>query len=187
MSARAGPWPWPPPADDGGALHLVAGTRLPSVALEATIGRRINLAEVRDRAVVFVYPYTGTPGAPNPPGWDTIPGAHGSTPQAEGFRDHYAAFQDLKVGVFGISGQSQADQRAFAARISLPFPVLSDLGFAFADALQLPRFETGGVTFLKRITFLIRGGVIEQTLYPVHPPDRHAAAVYALVSQPQPV
>ena len=67
--------------DDSAARHIIAGTRLPDVALVATHGAPVNLARFQERAVVFVYPYTGTPGQPNPPGWDDIPGAHGSTPE----------------------------------------------------------------------------------------------------------
>ena len=85
-------WPWPEPKDDGAAKHLIAGTRLPDVALPATFAAPVNLARYQERAIVFIYPFTGTPGEPNPPDWDTIPGAHGSTPEAEGFRDQYAAF-----------------------------------------------------------------------------------------------
>lgn len=167
-------WPWPAPEDDGGARHLIAGTQLPDVALESTTGSAVDLARREGAAVLFVYPFTGTPGTPNPPRWDEIPGAHGSTPEAEGFRDHHQVLQDLGLGVFGLSGQTSTDQRAFAARVGLTFPVLSDTGFAFAAALRLPRFETGGVKYLRRISFIIRDGVIEQTIYPVHPPDRHA-------------
>ena len=169
------PWPWPAPVDDGGARHLVAGTRLPDVTLEATRGAPANFAQHTGHAILFVYPFTGTPGQPNPPDWDTIPGAHGSTPEAEGFRDVHQAFQNLGFEVFGLSGQTASDQSAFAARAELPFVLLSDISFAFTHALRLPRFQTGGVTYLRRITFIVRAGVIEQTIYPVHPPDRHAA------------
>ena len=94
------------PIDDGAAKHLIAGTRLPDVALPATRGANVNLARYQERAIVFVYPMTGTPGVANPPDWDVIPGAHGSTPEAEGFRDAYAEFELLGYEVFGLSGQS---------------------------------------------------------------------------------
>jgi peroxiredoxin len=175
-------WPWPGPADDGGAKHILAGTRLPDVALEATRGAAVNLARFQERAIVFVYPFTGTPGAPNPPDWDTIPGAHGSTPEAEGFRDCYADFELSGYEVFGVSGQTSAEQRAFAARTGVPFLLLSDAHFAFADALGLPRFETGGKTFLQRLTLVVRNGVIYRAVYPVHPPHTHAAAVLGELS-----
>ena len=168
-------WPWPAPNDDGAAKHLIAGTRLPDVALEATRGAPVNLARFQERAIIFVYPVTGTPEQPNPPDWDSIAGAHGSTPESEGFRDSYAAFQMRDYEVFGVSGQMAADQKAFAARAGLPFLLLSDHDFRFADGLSLPRFETGGVTYLKRLTLIVRDGVIYRAIYPVYPPHTHAA------------
>ncbi len=119
-------WPWPAPVDDGAARHLIAGTRLPDVALVATHGANVNLARYQERAVVFVYPMTGAPGVANPPNWDTIPGAHGSTPEAEGFRDVYAEFELFGYEVFGVSGQLPEHQQAFAARAGIPYLLLSD-------------------------------------------------------------
>jgi len=167
-------WPWPAPSDDGAANQLIAGTHLPDVALIAARGASVNLARYQERAVVFVYPMTGTPGVANPPDWDTIPGAHGSTPEAEGFRDVYAEFELLGYEVFGVSGQSPEDQQAFAARAGIPYLLLSDPSFAFADALGLPRFATGGTSYLKRLTMIVRNGTIYRVIYPVHPPDAHA-------------
>ncbi|MGL4396262.1 MAG: peroxiredoxin, partial [Hyphomicrobium sp.] len=105
-------WPWPQPIDDGAARHILPGTRLPDVALAATRGAAVNLARFQERAVVFVYPFAGTPGVPNPPNWDTIAGAHGSTPEAEGFRDLHDAFQIAGYEVFGVSGQTTSAQQA---------------------------------------------------------------------------
>jgi peroxiredoxin len=170
----SGTWPWPAPVDDGAADHLIAGTRLPDVALIATHGANVNLARYQERAVVFVYPMTGTPGVANPPDWDVIPGAHGSTPEAEGFRDVYTEFELLGYEVFGASSQSAGDQQAFATRAGIPFLLLSDQNFAFADALDLPRFTTGGRHYLKRLTMIVRNGTIYRVIYPVHPPDAHA-------------
>lgn len=175
-------WPWPAPKDDGGAKHIIPGTRLPDVALTATRGAAVNLARFQERAIVFIYPFTGTPGEPNPPKWDDIAGAHGSTPEAEGFRDAYAAFQVRGYDVFGLSGQTTAAQRAFSMRAGLPYLLLSDEHAAFADALNLPRFETGGVSYLKRLTLVVRDGVIYRCIYPVHPPDTHAATLLAEMS-----
>lgn len=169
-----GDFRWPAPVDDGGALHLIAGTRLPDVALPATRGADVNLARFQERAIIFVYPMTGTPGIPNPPQWDTIPGAHGSTPEAEGFRDAYSEFELLGYEIFGLSGQSPHDQRAFAHRAGIPYLLLSDETLAFADALNLPRFSTGGVTYLSRLTMIVRNGVIYRAIYPVYEAARHA-------------
>lgn len=167
------PSPWAIPVDDGAAKHLIAGTRLPDVALPATRGAMVNLARFQEKAIVFVYPMTGTPGVPNPPEWDSIPGAHGSTPEAEGFRDIYAEFELAGYEVFGVSAQSSAEQHAFAARAGIPYLLLSDEKLAFADALRLPRFETGGVAYLSRLTMIVRDGVIYRVIYPVDDPAGH--------------
>jgi peroxiredoxin len=164
--------------DDGGADHLVAGVALPDVALQSTQGGKVSLSWA-DRCIFYVYPWTGRPGFLNPPHWDDIPGAHGSTPEAEGFRDRYADFEAAGYDVAGISGQTGEEQAEFAARLSLPFALLSDAGFAFADALRLPRFETGGVVYLKRLTLIVRDGVIAETIYPVTRPAEHAGEVLA--------
>jgi peroxiredoxin len=168
------PWPWPAPADDGGALHLAAGLAVPDVLLPATTGGSISLAKLAGDWIAFVYPWTGRPGLPNPPRWDDIAGAHGSTPEAEGFRDHFDAFRQMGFDVLGISGQATADQAEFAGRMSLPFPLLSDADGALRTALALPVFETGGVIYLKRLTLVLRDGRIERVVYPVHPPHTHA-------------
>jgi SsrA-binding protein len=170
----------PAPTGDGGAAHLVAGLALPDVALVSTLGVEINLRDVLGRAVVFIYPWTGRPGLSNPPDWDAIPGAHGSTPQAEGFRDCFAQFQALNLSIFGLSSQASDHQHELASRLNLPFPMLSDANFAFADALRLPRFATGSVTYLKRLTLITSNGHIERVVYPVHPPDTHAKALISM-------
>ena len=51
----------PPPPNDGAAEHL-AGMRLPDLALAATDGSQVNLAGLKGRTVVYVYPRTGRPG-----------------------------------------------------------------------------------------------------------------------------
>ena len=171
-------WPWPAPADDGAARHL-SGLPLPDVALSATEGTTINLARLEGPWVAFIYPWTGKPGLPNPPNWDRIAGAHGSTPEAEGFHDAYVAYRVIGYNVLGLSGQTAADQQEFADRLRLRFPLVSDAEGKVRDALGLPVFETGGVTYLKRLTLVIRGGMIERVVYPVHPPHTHAGDLLA--------
>ena len=72
---------------------LAPGARLPPLALPATDGGMIDIAALPGRSLVMVYPWTGRPGRPNPPNWDEIQGAHGSTPELEGFRDRHADFR----------------------------------------------------------------------------------------------
>ncbi len=176
------PWPYPAPEDEGAARHLVPALRMPDIALPATDGRSVSLADLAGRWVVFIYPWTGRPGLANPPRWDDIAGAHGSTPEAEGFRDRYDAFRAAGVDLIGISGQATADQQEFAARLRLPYPLLSDAGGALRTALALPAFETGGVTYLKRLTLVIEDGRIARVVYPVHPPHTHAGDLLVSLS-----
>ena len=95
----------PVPVDDGACDHL-PGARVPSVRLQSTAGRWVDVAEIAGRpAVLFFYTRTGEAGKPAGPAWDSIPGARGCTPQSCGFRDRYREFGALGVAVYGVSTQ----------------------------------------------------------------------------------
>ncbi|MEP9378259.1 peroxiredoxin [Aquabacter sp. CN5-332] len=167
----------PVPEDDGGADHL-PGLELPIVRLQGTHGHVVDLSSLSGRVVVYCYPRTGEPGAPNPDGWDEIPGARGCTPQSCAFRDHHADLTASGVThVFGLSTQNTDYQREVAERLHLPFPLLSDHTLDFTRAINLPTFEAGGMTLLKRITLIIEDGAIGHVFYPVFPPNQNAADV----------
>ena len=170
----------PVPEDDGAAAHL-AGTVLPSITLPATSGEAVDLSLIGSpRAIVYVYPMTGTPGVPLVEGWDQIPGARGCTPESMGFRDHYQELTALGAVVFGLSVQDTAEQAEAAARLTLPYPLLSDAGLVLAGRLRLPTFTAAdGVVRYKRLTLVLNQGRIEHVFYPVFPPDRHAGEVLA--------
>lgn len=170
----------PVPVDDGAADHLT-GMRLPWTALPTTSGGAIDLGTAASDAVlvVYVYPATGVPGRPLPDGWDAIPGARGCTPQSCGFRDHARELGQLGASVLGLSAQPLAEQREFAARERLPFPLVNDSAFTLADALRLPTFEVDGRRCYRRLTFVAREGRIVKVFYPVFPPQENAAQVVA--------
>ncbi|MET9295774.1 redoxin family protein [Streptomyces sp. NPDC003077] len=170
----------PVPEDDGAAAHL-PGTDLPPLGLRSTDGTTVRLDALgAGRTVIYVYPLTGRPGTDLPDGWDAIPGARGCTPEACGFRDHH---QDLlaagATGVFGLSSQDTDYQREVVERLHLPFHMLSDPTRSLGRALGLPTFEAGGLTLYKRLTLIVRDGVIEHVFYPVFPPNEHAGQVLA--------
>ncbi|TAM88247.1 peroxiredoxin, partial [bacterium] len=131
------------------------------------------------RTVFYLYPATGVPGIPLPDGWDGIPGARGCTPQSCAFRDHAAQLHELGATIFGVSRQSTETQAEAAQRLRLPFPLLSDAAGALTEALRLPTFAIGETRYLKRLTLIVRNGVIEHVFYPVFPPDRNAEDVVA--------
>jgi peroxiredoxin len=166
----------PVPVDDGGANHLT-GMTLPHLSLPSTAGGMVDLAALPGRTVVYAYPRTGRPDQALPPGWDEIPGARGCTAQSCAFRDHYQELQALGVGVFGLSAQDTDYQTEAAARLHLPFPLLSDADLAFTHALALPTFDAAGMTLLKRLTLIVDNGRIEHVFYPVFPPDRNVSDV----------
>ena len=164
----------PVPEDDGAADHL-RGAELPHLVLESSEGP----VDVSSFSVLYVYPRTGKVGEPSLPGWDAIPGARGCTPQSCAFRDHAAELRELGATVAGVSSQSLEDQREFAERNHIPYPVVSDSGLQLRDALGLPTFEVAGHTLYKRLALAADDGVVVKVFYPVFPPDRNAADVLA--------
>ena len=156
---------------------------LPRLKLPATSGPGVCLAGLAGRSVLFVYPWAGRPGHPNPPSWDDIPGAHGSTPEIEDFRDLYAEFRKLGIRVFGLSRQTTDYQREMTERLRVPFPILSDAAGRFAAALDLPSFTTGGANYLKRLTLIVEAGRIEHVFFPVPEPETHAGEVLHWLEQ----
>ena len=168
----------PAPTDDGAADHLV-GRKIPPVSLVATDDNSVTLAALKGRSVVFAYPRTGEPGKISlVDDWDMIPGARGCTPQSCSFRDHFAEMKGLGVQhLFGLSTQDPDYQREAAERLHLPFAILSDHSLELTRAMNLPTFETSGMTLLKRFTLVIDDGTVSHVFYPVFPPDQSASDV----------
>ena len=167
----------PAPVDDGATRHL-PGTRMPAVRLAATDGTTVDLSAIPGLVIVYAYPRTGEAGVAPSEEWNLIPGARGCTSQSCAFRDHFAELKELGVArVFGLSTQDTDYQREAAERLHLPFALLSDADRKLTHALNLPTFETNGMTLLKRFTLVLNGGVIEHVFYPVFPPDQSANEV----------
>lgn len=190
----------PAPVDDGAADHL-PGLQVPALRLPSTAGRLVELGALGPgRTVLYCYPMTGRPDRPVPGAWDAIPGARGCTPESCGFRDHARDLGNLGATIFGVSAQATEDQREAAERLQLPFELLSDRRLELASALRLPTFQVptdlalllglntkpapgdedegdGAVTLLRRLTMVVRDGVIEHVFYPVFPPDPHPEEV----------
>lgn len=171
----------PVPEDDGAADHL-PDAAVPSIVLAATVGEPVDLAAAaagEGALVVYVYPQTGVPGRPLPAGWDRIPGARGCTPQSCAFRDSVRELASLGATVFGLSAQSLDEQRDFAEREHLPYPLLNDSDLQLAEELGLPTFDANGIRYYRRLTFIARRGRIVKVFYPVFPPQDNPADVTA--------
>ena len=174
----------PAPVDDGAAAHLV-GQTMPPISLVATDDTAVTLSALTGRVVIFGYPRTGEPGKiALVDDWDMIPGARGCTPQTCAFRDLFA---DLKAAgaraVFGLSTQSNVYQAEMAARLHLPFPVLSDERLELTRALELPTMAVAGLTMIKRLALIVDDARITHVFYPVFPPDRNAGDVLAWLKE----
>src|SRR2546430_17733903 len=115
----------PVPVDDVAADHL-PGAQIPNVVLPSSQGD-VALAQLADdRLVLYVYPQTGPPDRPVPPGWDDVPGARGCTPQSCGFRDHQADLAAFGARVACVSSQPLSEPMEFAETTKMPLPVISD-------------------------------------------------------------
>ena len=171
----------PIPQDDGAADHL-DGIKLNPVLLKATNGELIDLSALKGTTVVFIYPMTGVPGVALPDGWDDIPGARGCTPQACSYRDNYPKLKAHLDNLFGLSVQSSAYQKELKDRVDLPYEILSDEKFELTDSLKLPTFEANSLKLLKRLTLIIKDGVITKRHYPVFPSNKDVDWVLAQLS-----
>lgn len=99
----------------GGAIkaaELQVGAMAPDFLLSDQQGRQHRLSDYQGRWVVlYFYPKNDTPGC---------------TEEACRFRDDIAYFNAVGAQVFGVSVDSVESHAAFAARHSLPFPLLAD-------------------------------------------------------------
>ena len=172
----------PQPQDDGAADHLL-GMENPSIPLVATDGSKLDLSQHDSEwLVLYIYPMTGRPDRALPDGWEQIPGARGCTPQSCAFRDHDPILRDLGAQVVGLSVQGTAYQREMVDRLHLSYPVVSDSGREFGNAMNLPTMTvemTDGLPteLYRRTTLIARGSRIEHVMYPVFPPDQNAQDV----------
>ncbi len=160
--------------------------KLPALKLRTTNAEMIDLSALQGRTVVYAYPRTSPPNEGPIEGWDLIPGARGCTPQSCAFRDHFGELKAVGAqAVFGLSTQSTAFQAEAADRLHLPFALLSDEKLELTKAMELPTFEAGGMVLLKRLTMIIKDGVVEHVMYPVSDPEQNAEGVIAYLKQSQ--
>ena len=129
--------------------------------------------------VVYFYPMIGRPDSSPMIGWNDIPGARGCTPQSCAFRDHHSELNHLGAKVYGASSQTLEEQIEAVERLHLPFELLNDSSFEFAEALKLPTFKYNSSQLIKRLTLIIENGKIRKVFYPVFPPNQNAADIVA--------
>ena len=122
------------------------GTRVPDFSLPMTGGGTWSLKQAaRQRLVIYFYPRDMTSGC---------------TREAGDFRDLQAAYAKAGVQVVGISRDSVASHDKFAARESLPFPLLSDADETVCrlfDVIKQKSLYGRKYLGVERSTFLLDG------------------------------
>lgn len=171
--------------DDGAYSHLRKGTVLPAIRLPATTAESLDVVSSSAFTVIFLYPMTGKPGRPLPDGWLELPGAFGCTAESCGYRDLVEEFAGLGATVHGVSTQTPSEQREFAEREHINYPLLSDSELRLVDALRLPLLQVADhPPRIKRATLIVdRDKVVRETMYPVPDPASDAARALAAVAK----
>lgn len=96
------------------------GDKAPSFDLPAFPEGRYKLSQFKGKqnVVLYFYPRDDTPGC---------------TKEACEFRDQFQQFQEADTVVLGVSTDPVASHQKFAAKFSLPFPLLADENHELAD------------------------------------------------------
>ncbi|WP_371651993.1 MULTISPECIES: winged helix-turn-helix transcriptional regulator [unclassified Streptomyces] len=150
-------------------VRELVGTKVPELRLTDFDGElRDPVAQDSAYTVLYCFPGAYARKESYPPGWAGIPGAPGCTLESCTFRDQLAEFTAAGATVHGVSTQRPDEQRAFADKERLRFPLLSDADLTLTAALRLPTFRTAGVSRLKRLTLVVdRDRTVIEALYPI--------------------
>lgn len=140
----------------------LVGQMLPSLTLESTLGRSLEIPKDLSGkwTLLYFYPRDNTPGC---------------TKQACNYRDDISRFKKLGIQILGVSADSLASHEKFKNKFDLNFPLISDSQKKLAQELKVFRNKTlYGRVFkgINRDTFLVDpDGVIRQVWRKVNPKD----------------
>ena len=153
-------------------MPLTLGDTLPSLLVQATSGKTIDLATLTGKnVVIYFYPKDATPGC---------------TTEAQDFRDLMLEFAQLNCEIFGVSRDSLNSHEKFKANECLPFELLSDVDEALCqafDVIKMKNMYGKNVMGVERSTFLFNAqGQLLQEWRKVKA-QGHAAIVLAAVKQ----
>ncbi|UQX00596.1 winged helix-turn-helix transcriptional regulator [Streptomyces sp. RerS4] len=163
-------------------VHALRGARLPELLLPDRFGELRDPVADTPFTVLYCFPGAYARAASYPPGWAEIPGARGCTFESCTYRDQLAEFTAAGATVHGISTQRPDEQREFAEKEGLRFPLLSDAGLDLVTALRLPTFRAAGVSRLKRLTLVVdRERTVREVLYPIRDVEASVTAALAAV------
>lgn len=170
-------------SQEAARVHALIGTRVPEIQLLDYDGElRDPVSQDTAHTVLYCFPSAYARRDAYPPGWAGIPGASGCTLESCTYRDQLAEFTAAGASVHGVSTQRPDEQRAFADKEQLRFPLLSDADLTLAAALRLPTFRASGVSRLKRLTLVVdRDRTIREAIYPITDIEASVQAALAAV------
>jgi thioredoxin-dependent peroxiredoxin len=147
---------------------LQPGDSAPPIVATAQNGERVALADYEGKNVVVLYFY--------PRDNTSI-----CTAEACAFRDSYEDFTKAGAVVIGVSVDSEASHRDFAAKHRLPFLLVSDADGSIRKALGVS--DTFGL-IPQRVTFVIdKQGNIRHVFSALFSADKHVAEAAKVVEQ----
>ena len=145
---------------------LKEGNAAPAFTANNANGETVRLKDLRGQKVVlYFYPKDDTPGC---------------TKEACSFRDAFSVFKKRGIEVLGVSVDSEASHRKFAAKYNLPFTLLADPDHKIADAYRVygeKKFMGRTYMGVKRMTFLINEKGKIQKVFEKVKPEEHARDV----------
>jgi thioredoxin-dependent peroxiredoxin len=149
---------------------LSAGAPVPDVGASDQDGREVDLRSFAGRSlVVYFYPRADTPGC---------------TAETQAFRDLKGDLAAAGAGLVGVSRDTVADQKKFAVKYNVNFPLLADTSSAICDAFGVivEKNMYGKKSIgIQRSTFLVGPEGTIAKVWPRVSVEGHAAAVLEAV------
>lgn len=151
---------------------LKEGMKAPDFKGTDQDGREIGLSDFAGKKLVlYFYPKDNTPGC---------------TAEACSLRDNYDELLEKGFAVIGVSADSERSHKGFAAKHSLPFPLIADTSKKIMDDYGVfGEKKLYGKIFLgvHRTTFIIdENGIVEKIISKVQTSD-HARQIFKLYNQ----
>lgn len=123
-------------------MALRVGQKAPDFDVVTSDGKALKLSGFRGKKNVVLYFY--------PADFTLV-----CTRETCGFRDAYEELAGKDTEVIGISVDSDASHRKFAAEHNVPFPLVADESFALAKQFEASSFLRNLLKKAARITYVI--------------------------------
>jgi peroxiredoxin Q/BCP len=145
---------------------LKEGDKAPDFKTKDANGDEVSLSKLKgEKIVLYFYPKDDTPGC---------------TKEACSFRDSFSKLKRKGIKVLGVSPDSEASHKKFAAKYELPFTLLSDKDHSVAEAYGVygeKKFMGRTYMGVHRTTFLIDDKGKIKKIFAKVKPDAHADEV----------